>query len=261
MLSGGADSTALGLYLTATGAPPDLALHCASDWDWPWMQAHIDRLATIFPFPIHIATPPYTFTYYATTHQRAYTNPKTAKTRTVNGYGWPWWKARWCTAIKRDTLDTLCHRHGVPVRLIGYTADEPHRLQAWREDKRRRPSDFPLYDADITHAHAIEICARHGITFDNHYDHHAHLSCAICPFQSLAELRYLYEYREDLWCKILDIDRKVPPCLPPFKHDRTAHDLHRAFQRDPLLPGLLHPQKPPSHATLRTPPKPARPQP
>lgn len=236
MMSGGADSTALALYLAEHHRKPDLAMHFTSDWEWPFARRIVEHVCTTLQIPLEIHTPPHSFTYYATKHPREYVNPRSGRKRTIHGYGWPNWRIRWCAAIKRDTLRTFMARHPDPVKLIGHTADERDRVAAAKADPQRQNYEAPLAADNVTHDQALAICQANGIDYTRHYTAHYHLSCIFCPLQPVKSLQNLHDLHPDHWRTLEEIDHHVPQCFPPFKMDKTVREWAARFRQQTLFP-------------------------
>lgn len=97
-LSGGKDSTAMLLWALEKGEQFDEVIFFDGGWEFPQMHAHIEKLKELVP--ITTLRPDKPFDWYA--FERLLTG---ARSRGLHGYGWPGHKGRWCTGLKRETID------------------------------------------------------------------------------------------------------------------------------------------------------------
>jgi 3'-phosphoadenosine 5'-phosphosulfate sulfotransferase (PAPS reductase)/FAD synthetase len=162
--SGGADSTALAIYLRDQGAEVELV----------FADTGAELPETLWFVP-------------TTAHQlgcklRVVSGPTFFQQVAAFGYLLPSWRVRWCTReLKTNVLP-----EGLAV---GICADEDHRMpNAYR----------PLVDAGITKAEARQMCESRGL-LNPVYKWRTSCSCFCCPFQRKADWLNLWREHPDLY--------------------------------------------------------------
>lgn len=230
-----------------------------SDWDFPKLEAHINKVERnikdflcansiknefgdphSIPFYYEGLPPGRSFEYYMCDHING--NEK--------GLGWPYdVRRRWCTGykqmairrgitkVKRD-VRSLYKSNGIDLKyrdieicsMIGICIDEPARL-------RHVPDrTYPLADAGIKSSDCLELCKqKYGYDFEGLYDHFSRTGCFCCPRKSYKEISLLRMYYPELYQKALDMDKRQSK---HFKHKKKLEDFEndkintsRALQR------------------------------
>lgn len=95
MFSGGKDSTAMLFMMLEKGIPIDRIINVDTTKEFPEMYAHIEKVKKICP--VHIETVKIDFDYWFGEHIKT-----KGKLKGSQGYGWPDFRNRWCTALKRE---------------------------------------------------------------------------------------------------------------------------------------------------------------
>ena len=166
-ISGGADSTALALYMADKGREFELSF-ADTGAELPETYHTVTRLARQLGKKLVVACG-------GTFYQKLATR----------GFFLPSMRARWCTkalkVIPLDYLDGLHH--------IGITADEAHRM----ENKSR-----PLVAAGICREEAHKMVKKAGL-LNPIYSWRSSCSCFCCPFQRIADWRGLLLHHPDLY--------------------------------------------------------------
>jgi hypothetical protein len=110
------------------------------------------------------------------------------------------------------------------VQYIGYCADEEQ-----RSSKKLYSSydvSYPLVDAEITTAEALEICKDYGFDFGGVYEHHSHFNCWLCPLQRVDELKWIFDNDKDKWEVLRQMQFSTDGTYYP---DRTIFDFEKRF--------------------------------
>ena len=95
--SGGKDSTFVLLEMLRRGMRVDSILNCDTTKEFPAMYDHIAQVQRAVAQ--QITTVKIDFDYWFAAHKKT----KGARKGT-HGYGWPDFRNRWCTALKREAL-------------------------------------------------------------------------------------------------------------------------------------------------------------
>ena len=107
---------------------------------------------------------------------------------------------RWCTAeYKRDPLAKWAAANEVRTQLIGIAHEESHRA---RFDVRYGiVKEYPLVDDRVNRAQCKVIIEAEGLAVP------PKSGCWLCPFQTLAEWRALYDLRPDLFAEAVSLEQ------------------------------------------------------
>jgi len=134
-------------------------------------------------------------------------------------WGFPAFMNRWCTGIKRETMrDYLYDKYGKEediIQYVDYCADEVKRTS--KKLYHAYDVEYPLVDAGITTAEALEICMAEGFEFGGVYDHHQHFNCWLCPLQSVKELEWLWNNEPQLWDRLRHMQMQTDGMYYPYK--------------------------------------------
>lgn len=165
--SGGADSTALAIYLKDQGEDIELVF-ADTGAELPETLWFVPQAARTLGAKLTVVSGPTFFQQVA-----------------AFGYLLPSFKVRWCTReLKVKPLESLGHEFAV-----GVCADEDHRMP----DANR-----PLVDADIDKAEARRICEKAGL-LNPVYSWRTSCSCFCCPFQRKQDWKNLWREHPDLF--------------------------------------------------------------
>lgn len=165
-LSGGADSTALAIYLHERGEEFELVF-ADTGAELPETYWIVPRVARALGVKLHVVSGPTFFQQVA-----AY------------GYLLPSWRVRWCT---RELKITPLKQY--PELAVGICADEDHRMPH---------GNRPLVDAGVTKAEARRLCVKHDL-LNPCYAWRTSCSCFCCPFQRKQDWRGLWREHPDLY--------------------------------------------------------------
>jgi 3'-phosphoadenosine 5'-phosphosulfate sulfotransferase (PAPS reductase)/FAD synthetase len=186
-LSGGKDSTAMLLMMLKKKIPVDHIVFFDTDWEFPGMYEHIDKL-------------------------EKYIDRKIIKLKYKNSleelfkkYGFASFNSRWCTRIKVNTINKFCNKNKPYIQWIGYSYDERKRI------KRTIGYCYPLVDWKITEDDALKYCHEKGFNWGGLYEKYKRVSCWNCPLQSLSDLKALWKYFPDLWVELIKMQIPIRP--------------------------------------------------
>lgn len=207
--SGGKDSTAMLLKLLEEKKKIDYILFVDLGAEYPEMYKHIQQVNTYLTknFNLKITTlkPKFSMIHYIVSYKRKY-GPYRGYP-----YGFPSYKCRWCTGLKKDILNHFFTKLQKPViNYIGFTADESGRANRLkRKCSRKRVFRFPLIESGIHSNETLDYCYSFGFDWNGLYTHLERASCFLCPFQRDKELWYLINNRPELWKQIKELEAKV----------------------------------------------------
>ena len=229
-LSGGKDSTCLLLLMIERGMPIDAVLSADTGMEFPEMYDHLRKLDEYLYHErgLHITKlrHPQGFEYLmfdVPQQQERAIERRLQSNQSLNGYGWPGMKVRWCTGqLKNHLIDREVSR--------GIASDE-----AWR----CKGEEYPLVDWGISEAEALQMCYDRGYDFGGLYRIYRRASCWCCPLQRISELRKLRKHHPELWLRLLDMDNRARgqfgACeLGQFKQNWSVADLDKRFAAEDM---------------------------
>ncbi len=121
--SGGKDSTAMLLMLLERSIPIDRIICIDTTKEFPAMYRHIEKVQAMCPIEIEIIK--IDFDYWFGEHVKT-----KGKRKGQKGYGWPDFRNRWCTALKRESYGKIaasmqynpkkCGITKIPIEAIEY---------------------------------------------------------------------------------------------------------------------------------------------
>lgn len=219
--SGGKDSTAMLLMMIERRISVDRIICVDTTKEFPAMYRHISKVQQMIPVKIEVVK--IDFDYWYGEH----TNTK-GKRKGQKGYGFPDFRNRWCTALKREavkkiqnTILTDC------IQYHGIAYDEKHRA----ENNKGRIIKYPLIDWHITEKQALEYCYNKGLDWEGLYEKFHRVSCWCCPMSRIGELRVLYNEFPELWKELIHMDKKS---FRKFRNDYSVSDLTEKFANENL---------------------------
>lgn len=231
--SGGKDSTAMVLRMIELGEHIDEIINVDTGMEYPPVYAHIDKVRAIAEsagIKFTVLHPKNTFEYYMLerpVHSKQYGDH--------NGYGWPRFTSRWCTALfKKDLIAAYVNSLDTGKDIlfcIGLAADETKRL-ARSNNKTHR---HPLAEWGWTEADALQYCYDKGFDWGGLYKSFNRLSCWCCPLQSTNDLRMLHRDYPDLWRELQRLEDRLESSgidWPPFKNKHTVRELGEIFEHE-----------------------------
>ena len=231
--SGGKDSTAMLLYMLENGMRVDRIINVDTTKEFPEMYDHIQKVEEYIGRKIE--TVKIDFDYWFGEHVKTRGKMKGAK-----GDGWPDFRNRWCTALKREASSFLIagkdydprkrgiaviEYHGIAViEYHGIAFDEPQRANK----NHGRAIRYPLIEARMTEADALKFCYDRGFDWGGLYERRTRVSCYCCPLQRIGEVRDVWENNPELWAKMKDMDKKS---FRKFRSNYSLDELEERFRK------------------------------
>jgi len=215
--SGGKDSTAMLLMMLERNIKVDKIIMFDTGWEFPQMIEHVKQVEKYIQRPITILQDKKGFDYWLGEHIKT-----RGKNKGQTGYGFPDFRNRWCTALKRDNIKRY-------LKDIDYTDhqgiafDELHRIT----NNQKRDIIYPLIDWQITEKQALEYCYYKGFFWGGLYEKFVRVSCFCCPLQRISELKVIYNEFPKLWQKMREMDKKS---YRTFRSDYTLEQLEIKFK-------------------------------
>ena len=180
--SGGADSTALAIYLADKGEDFTL-LFADTGAELPETYWIVPRVARALGKPLVVVSA-------ATFFQRL----------TARGFMLPGIRVRWCTReLKQIPLNGYVKGQGDILMSIGIRADEADRLENGPSNKPANCEyDRPLVGAGMGKKDVLALCEKHGL-LSPAYRWRTNTSCFCCPFQRKQDWRNLQTEHPNLY--------------------------------------------------------------
>ena len=231
--SGGKDSTAMLLLMIERNIPIDRIIFVDTTKEFPQMYNHIEKVKSfIKPYVIEVVKIDYD--YWFTDHVRM-----KGKNKGKKGYGWPDFRNRWCTSLKREAfLNQLYNYEHIP-RKRGYTKNGNLKVVEYHGiayDERNRCKKikgrnimYPLVDWKITESQALRYSKLKGFNWDGLYEDFSRVSCWCCPLSRIGELRALYNKFPKLWSELVQMDKKS---FYKFRSDYSVEQLSKRFAKE-----------------------------
>ena len=224
MLSGGKDSTCMLLKGIEVGLDIDEVISVDTTKEFPAMHEHINKLKVICSNNnIKFTQLSIDFDYWFSKHIKT-----RGKNKGKQGYGWPDFRNRWCTALKRDTIKkyikSLCIQKDKLVEYHGIAKDEVDRSN---KNKDGRNIKYPLIEWDMLESDCLKYCYDKGYTWGGLYEEFHRVSCWCCPLSRIGELNTLYTKYPYLWEKLQVMDSLS---YRKYRSDYTVNDLTNKFK-------------------------------
>lgn len=233
--SGGKDSTAMLLLMIERGIHIDRIIFVDTTKEFPQMYTHIEKVKS-FIKPYVIETVKIDYDYWFADHVKT-----KGKNKGRKGYGWPDFRNRWCTALKRKSF--LCQLYSYEdnsrkrryvknknleiVEYHGIAYDEKDRCKK----NKGRNIKYPLVDWKITENQALQYCNSKGFDWGGLYEDFGRVSCWCCPLSRIGELRVLYNKFPKLWKELIRMDKKS---FRKFRSDYSIEQLNEKFANENL---------------------------
>jgi len=214
--SGGKDSTAMLLMMIERKMQIDRIIYVDTTKEFPGMYDHIQRVQDYIS-PLKIEIIKIAFDYWFCEHVKTKGKNKGSK-----GYGWPDFRNRWCTALKRGAFNKAVHSKSA-IQYHGIAYDEAHRA---KNNADGRVIRYPLIDWCITEADALTYCYRKGFDWCGLYDDFVRVSCWCCPLSRMGELHVLHDKYPELWTKLVQMDKMS---YRKFKPNYSVNALEMKF--------------------------------
>lgn len=186
------------------------------------MYRHIEKVKSLCPIPIE--TVKIDFDYWFGYHIKT-----KGKRKGQAGYGWPDFRNRWCTALKKEASSFVLYGKPYNPRKRGIAVDEYHgiavdELERCKKNKQDgRIIHYPLVEWNMTEAECLSYCYSLGFDWEGLYEEgRSRVSCFCCPLQRIGELRLTYQNHQELWKKMLDMDKHS---FRAFRSDYTLEQL------------------------------------
>ena len=210
--SGGKDSTAMLLRMLELGMPVDEIIFCDTGVEFPQTYEHIDKVEQYIGRKITRLKAEHDYPYMLLEHR---------KKNGTQGYSFPDFRSRWCTAyFKRDMINRHLKNIANVIQYVGIAADE---------SKRIKDKCYPLADWGWTEADCLQYCYDKGFDWGGLYELFPRVSCWCCPLKSLNELRQLRHNFPDLWATLLDWQHKT---WRKFRADYSVDELEKRFAKE-----------------------------
>lgn len=217
--SGGKDSTAMLLMLLEKEIPVDRVICVDTTKEFPQMYAHIQKVQTLIPVKIEIVK--IDFDYWFAEHIKT-----KGKRKGEKGYGFPDFRNRWCTALKRDSIKKIIPKEATQYHGIAF--DEKHRTKR-NEKHRTKRIRYPLVEWGVSEKQALEYCYAKGLDWAGLYEKFLRVSCWCCPLSRIGELRVLYNEFPLLWKELEEMEKKS---FRSFRSDYSVKDLSDRFANE-----------------------------
>lgn len=219
--SGGKDSTAMLLMMIERGISVDRVICVDTTKEFPEMYQHIDKVQSLCPVEIEVVK--IDFDYWFGEHIKT-----KGKNKGKKGYGFPDFRNRWCTSLKREAVNrTRKTILGDYIQFHGIAFDENHRCN----NNTGRNIKYPLIEWGITEKEALEYCYSKGFDWGGLYEKFHRVSCWCCPLSRIDELRVLYNDFPELWAELREMDKKS---FRQFRSDYSVEDLSNRFANENL---------------------------
>jgi len=214
--SGGKDSTAMLLMMLEKGLPVDRVICVDTTKEFPQMYEHINAVQKLCPVEIEVVK--IDFDYWFGDHVKT-----KGKNKGKKGYGFPDFRNRWCTALKRDAVKRVQKTiTGDCIQFHGIAFDEKDRCK----NNAGRNIRYPLVEWQVTEKQALEYCYAKGFNWGGLYEKFHRVSCWCCPLSRIGELRVLYNDFPELWAELEEMDKKS---FRKFRSDYSVKDLSEKF--------------------------------
>ena len=234
--SGGKDSTAMLLMMVERGIPIDKIVCVDTTKEFPQMYEHIKKVQSMIE-PLKIEIVKIDFDYWFGEHIKT-----KGKRKGETGYGFPDFRNRWCTALKREAFSSAmasipynqqkrCGANCTPPGIVefhGIAFDEKERTSR----NKGRNIRYPLIEWQITEKQALDYCYSRGLDWGGLYEKFNRVSCWCCPLSRIGELRVLYNDFPELWKDLVEMDKKS---FRKFRCDYSVKDLSERFSKEAKL--------------------------
>lgn len=224
-LSGGKDSTAMLIKMLENKIPFDEVIFIDTGVEFDEMYTHLDLIEQKTNIKITRLKAPKSYEYYLLEHE------KTKGKTNLKGYSFATPVSRWCTQLLKKSVINKYLKEKYPNEIIceaiGIAYDEIDRID--KERLAKGTVIYPLVDLKITEKQALELCYKHGYTWNGLYNLFDRVSCWCCPLKSLKELKVLYEKYPNKWQQLKEWENKT---YRPFRRDYTIHGLEMLFKSE-----------------------------
>ncbi len=204
------------LMMLEKGLPVDRVICVDTTKEFPQMYEHINAVQKLCPVEIEVVK--IDFDYWFGDHVKT-----KGKNKGKKGYGFPDFRNRWCTALKRDAVKRVQKTiTGDCIQFHGIAFDEKDRCK----NNAGRNIRYPLVEWQVTEKQALEYCYAKGFNWGGLYEKFHRVSCWCCPLSRIGELRVLYNDFPELWAELEEMDKKS---FRKFRSDYSVKDLSEKF--------------------------------
>jgi len=212
--------------------PFDRIIFVDTTKEFPAMYEHIEKVKE-YIYPLKIETIKIDFDYWFSKHIKTKGKHKGKK-----GYGFPDFRSRWCTALKKEAFS--CFSFSVPynskkrkeatkkekkgIKIIQFHGIAYNETKRYK--KKKKNIKYPLVDWKITEKQTLEYCYSKGFTWNGLYEKFQRVSCWCCPFSRIGELKVLYNDFPELWKELEEMERKS---FRKFRADYSVQELSKKF--------------------------------
>ena len=218
--SGGKDSTAMLLMMIEKNIKIDKIVCVDTTKEFPAMYKHIGKVQDLCPIKIEVVK--IDFDYWFSEHIKT-----KGKNKDKKGYGFPDFRNRWCTSLKRQAV------HQIEKTIIGKDVVQFHGIaldEKERCDKNNgREIRYPLVEWGVTEKQALDYCYSKGLDWGGLYEKFHRVSCWCCPMSRICELRTLYHEFPELWKELVVMQEKS---YRDFRPDYSVRGLEEKFMRE-----------------------------
>jgi 3'-phosphoadenosine 5'-phosphosulfate sulfotransferase (PAPS reductase)/FAD synthetase len=229
--SGGKDSTAMLFKMIDSGVKIDRIINIDTTMEFPEMYSHIEKVKKMI-FPLEIETESFDFEYFFGEYEI-----KRGDRAGEFGYGWPDFRNRWCTTIKKNLFKNMIlgnkHDPRKTPSYRGFSKYENKFLSyvgiAYNEKQRMKGGNYryPLIDWKMGEKDSLEYCYSLGFDWGGLYEKFDRVSCYCCPLGRMKEFQNVIVYYPKLWEKVKKMDRKS---FREFTKDYSVKELTEMFE-------------------------------
>jgi 3'-phosphoadenosine 5'-phosphosulfate sulfotransferase (PAPS reductase)/FAD synthetase len=143
-----------------------------------------------------------------------------------DNYGFPYVVGAWCNSrLKIEPIRS--YLKGIQddvIQYVGIAYDEPQRYERLNHSTHIAP----LYDLKITENEALEICKKYDLVSPI-YQSSFRGGCWFCVKQSINQLRNLFNYHNELWRKLIELEKDS---FNTFKPNLSLKELETRFKKE-----------------------------
>ena len=144
-------------------------------------------------------------------------------------YGFPYSKGAWCNdRLKVIPLNSWKKTQGEHKTIVGIAADEPKRIAG----ALKNGLILPLVDYNISEKEAFEICRKHDLLSPAYAEGRFRLGCWFCHNQRVGDMRLLRNNYNDLWQRLLELDKDTPEKTVFRRDGKSVHDYDQKFKNE-----------------------------
>jgi hypothetical protein len=229
-ISYGKDSLAMIIKIKELGLPLDEVVYCdirfnekSLSGEMPlmaeWIPYARNRLKELFGIEVkHITGISFLEQFYKV---------KQKGNRKGRLYGFPYLIGAWCNSrLKiepiRKYLKSLNDDY---IEYVGIAYDEPKRYERLKDNPKKK---CLLYELKITENEAMEICKKYDLVSPI-YQSSFRGGCWFCVKQSINQLRNLFNYHNELWQKLIELEKDS---FNTFKPNLSLKELEIRFKKE-----------------------------